>query len=174
MTALDMWTPVYDTGCGDRNCPECGPLIEVEIEAKHRKMANRTWPGRSQVSEWLGDCYGTGQERITAELAPKRKAARADRMRAREVVRLKRILTHEQMTQALDLVQRRVSLKNEESRSEHIAEAFLELMNPTLLVSKRESSMNLERRVERAVYRAHRTMRSRKKECRRYVSRNVL
>jgi hypothetical protein len=167
---LDMWTPVYNTGCGWRDCPECGPLIEIEIEAAHRRMVRKTVPDRARMSEWLADAYGTGQER-SLDLVEKRKAARADRMRARERVRIKRVLTNDQRAEALEICEMRIRLKKPEARAELLAETFVELLNPTVLIEQRECRFRFPRRVKRAIKRAEHNITRRKKDDRRYVSR---
>ena len=170
---MGEWEPVYRTGCGWRECPECGPLIEIEIEAAHRRKVLQTVPNAARMSEWLADVYGTGAERFL-DLADRRKTARADRMRAKESVRIKRVLTLEQQAEALTICNSRIRLRKPEAREDWLAEAFVELLNPTVLVAKRESRMPLRRKTLRAIARARANIKRRKKDDRRYVARKVL
>lgn len=152
---MNCWNPVYSTGCGWRDCPECGPLIELEIEAEHLAVVQKTYPGRAVVSEWLGDIYGTGQERLN-ELKEERKTVRCSQAKVREERRVKRVFTTEQTQQASELLTKRSKRLRGFShvKSEWLAEVWLELLNPTRLVSRREAKLVLERRVRRAINRA--------------------
>ncbi len=162
------WVPVYNTGCGDRNCPECGPLIELEIDATHKDVVARTWPCRAVVSEWLGDIYGSGQERgaEVIQLFERRGKARVSRAKVKAERRIKRVLTPRQRSAALAMLAGR-PVRATFDRATWLSEVWLELENPTRLVADREARStrgrppdeHLKNMVQRAVARAQAKMR---------------
>ena len=167
---MNAWQPVYNTGCGWRECPECGPLIELEIEAEHQAVSSRTWPEPNWASEWLADLYGTGAEReiIAEERKEARREARSASLTARERARVRRVLTPEQRTKAFAQVDayplRKSYLDDAGAKREWLSEVWLELENPTVKVASKESRFGLDRRVKRAIKRAqHRIDRERAK-----------
>jgi hypothetical protein len=162
---------VHDTGCGYRECPECGPLIELEIEAKHLSVVSKTYPGRAIVSEWLGDIYGSGQERVQA-VRREQKVARVSRTKVKNDRRIKRLLTREQQAEVSTALAK-IPLRKSYSRvkDEWLSEVWLELLNPTRLVANREARMPLEKRVKRAVHRAEALLRRRWNDDQRLVLR---
>lgn len=160
-----FWVPVHDTGCGWKDCPECGPLIALEIEAKHR--AAITWPDRDRISEFSADLHGTGEERggQVIQLFEK-KAARASRAKVKAERRIKRVLTPRQRDMALSLLKGR-PIRAAFDRLTWLSEVWLELENPTRLVADREARStrgrppdeHLKNMVQRAVARAQAKMR---------------
>jgi len=169
------WTPVYDYGCGWRDCPLCGPKIALEIEAKHRKKVAETYPRydeRARVQEFLGDLYGTAEDRgphlFTRE---ERQAARGSQAKAKGTVRVKRSLKAEDRKRAEALLAvHKVKKKFLEmdagdgvlgGHAVWLAEVWLELLNPSKLVANREKRVPIDRRVEKAVNRAESILRKR-------------
>lgn len=160
--------PVYDTGCGWDECPECGPLIALEKEAKHRAVVEATYPERDRISEFNGDLHGTGEQRggQVIYLFERKQAARASRSRAKANRRIKRVLTARQREQALAMLKGR-PVRAAFDRSTWLSEVWLELENPTRLVADREArttrgrppAEHLENMVRRAVARAQAKMR---------------
>jgi hypothetical protein len=146
------WVPVHDHGCGWRECPECGPLIEVEIQTKHERMVKRSFPSLSQMSDWLADMYGTGADRSPA-LVEKRKAALVERDRRRAEIRIKRSLSGDAVAEVFVQLRAR-PVRKQFDRNEWTSEVWLELLNPTKLIALREKRMPLKARVCRAIKRA--------------------
>jgi len=154
------WTPVHDYGCGWRECPECGPMIELEIEAKHRKKASNTYPQRddaTRVNEFLGDLYGTAEERGAKVISlAERRAAQGERNRRREEIRVDRTLSADERAEAAALISAR-PVRHEllrEGRSNWTSEVWLELLSPSKLVATRERNTPLGERVRKAIKRA--------------------
>jgi hypothetical protein len=151
------WVPVHDHGCGWRDCPECGPLIELEIETKHQRMVRKTFPKILQGSAWLAEVYGTGAERFPV-LAEKRKTALVERSRRREEIRVKRTLKSDSVKHIHDQLRER-PLRKGVDRDEWCSEVWLELLNPTKLCAVRERRTSLNDKVCRAIQRAEYRMR---------------
>lgn len=172
------WTPVYNYGCGWTDCPQCGPMIALEREAKHRKKVASSYPRSTpaeQVSEWLGEAYGTAGERAKGQLVSKkppittkeeRKLALAERDRAREKVLVVRSLANEDLESAHERLKvaplRRAYLRRNArgklTRTEWKTEVWLQLLNPSALIAHREASMSIEKKVARAILRAQKGM----------------
>ena len=171
---LDRWTPVYDHGCGWRECPLCGPAIEAEIEAKHRRKVASSWPSATdamRASEFIGEAYGTGAPRgphiFTKE---ERRAQRGDQNRRKGIVRIERTLTIEDRAKAIELITARPIRRNllidgpRAGRAAWASEVWLELLNPSLMVAARERKLSIEDRVRKAVQRAEARLHQRKVE----------
>lgn len=164
MSTLDNWTPVYDYGCGWKDCPECGPMIALEIEAKHRKRVANTYPKSTPVEDFVADVYGTGQERVAPVISlEERRDARASRMTARERERVKRVLTPEQREEALAYLDsfplRKSYLDDVGAKREWLSEVWLELEHPHVKVAAKETRLGLSRKVNRAIARAQKRIR---------------
>lgn len=176
---MNIWRPVYSTGCGWRECPECGPLIELEIEAEHRRVVESTLPERNVLSEWVADLYGTGQERTqeNAEARRTRRAeARASRLTARERARVRRVLTSDQRAKALAILEayplRKSYLDDAGAKREWMSEAWLELEHPTVKTAAKETRIHLEKRVKLAINRAQHRIKARRRDDNRYVTKD--
>jgi hypothetical protein len=152
------WVPVYDHGCGWRDCPECGPLIEVEIQNKHERMVRKTLPALSQMSDWLAEVYGTGAERtrVVARDDRSRKAL-GERDRRREQIRVSRSIKWIDFEVVCKQLEAR-PVRKLFDRSDWANEVWLELLNPTKLVAIREKRISLKARVCKAIKRAEKRM----------------
>lgn len=172
----EMRRAVHNYGCGWRECPECGPFIELEIEAEHRKKVESTYASElpeNRMSGWLGDVYGTGEQRRRPVITPEeRRAARGTRAEYREKVRVKRTLVGEDRKTAFSLLATRPVARTflRDGRAVWESEVWLELTNPTKLVAERERRMSITRRFDRAVHRAERLMHLRYREEARLVA----
>lgn len=164
------WTPVYNYGCGWRDCPECGPMIELEIERKHLKRVAESNPQIDQQSEWLAEVYGTGAERVqkvqaVAKPRPpyaitpaKRKAAKTKQKAAQGRIRVKRSLSEAKLNEA----QREIDARIEHTRSlirrfdewDLRNEVWCELLHPNKQVATSERYATMELKVKHAFDRA--------------------
>lgn len=152
MTHGVPWTPVYDYGCGGRDCPECGPMIELEIEAKHRKRVEGTWPKRDELGAWQAEALG---QLIAPE---ERAAAKAKHREYTERTRFRRTLSAKAEARAFEIIRatrvRRMYRANGQGRATWESEVWLELLNPTKAVARREQRAGIDIRVEKAINRA--------------------
>jgi hypothetical protein len=166
------WIPVHNYGCGWKECPECGPMIELEIEAKHRKkVANTFAEEASAVDTWQASERAALRPETQVISLAERREARGTQAKYRAVSRSRRSLSTAWRREAQSLLDeispRRAYLK--EGRATWESEVWLELLNPTKLIGKREQQMGLERRLSRAISRAQRTLQRRYVENKRYV-----
>ncbi len=188
MATYIPWTPVRNYGCGWTDCPQCGPMIELEIEAEHRRKVESTYPRHTpaeQVAAWLGEAYGTGGERTKAPrpgpplamTKEEKKLARSARNEARERVRVKRTLSDADKSHVVELLEntvvRRAYLRTnpdgENTRDEWLSEVWLQLLHPSALCAHRERTMPLGAKVERAVSRGQKAMSGERKRIAREV-----
>lgn len=179
--SLDCWNPVYDTGCGWRDCLICGPLIELEIERVHRDA--REWPKRDIVSEWQAaerEAVNTADDAVTlAELKELRPAAKGARREVEAKARVKRTLTHAQIIEVQGMLAKwPLRALYRRQRGDWESEVWLELLNPTILVARKEGGkggrrgnpLGLEKRVKAAINRAQAAMVLERKKSNRLVS----
>lgn len=171
------WDPVGSYGCGNPyDCPLCTARVLAERDRAHeRRVANTRprWTEADQVNAWLGEAYGTAADRFPD--AVKREAEVMEAVGAvrvyfdedaRERVRVQRTLSEEHETYALGSLKghpvRRCYLRRSATgrltRKEWTAECWLELVNPSVLVGRRERSMSVGQKVTRAISRAERRM----------------
>jgi hypothetical protein len=164
------WTPVYNYGCGWRECPECGPMIELEIERRHLKRVNESNPQIDQQSEWLAECYGTGAERVEplelkprpfGPLKPLAKAqakAKAAQKEAKSRRRVRRSLSEASLNEAQGGIDRLVAICRrtvaKHGEWELRNQAWAELLNPSALVATHEKKATLDVKVKSAFDRA--------------------
>lgn len=158
------WTPNYNYGCGWRDCPECGPMIELEIERRHQKRVANSSPQIDYESEWLAEAYGTGAERVGVKIVPPvddmaaRRAARAKQTAVRAQKRVRRSLSEAKLNEAQGYVSACVSSYRGRfgklDRFELANQTWCELLNPSALVARRERPLTIEKKVERAFDRA--------------------
>ena len=162
---MSYWCPVYKTGCGWDECPECGPLIAVEKERMHEAARQRTFPRFRE--DWSN---AQTRDSVSApEVKQARKCARASRAEARQVVRVRRPLTPKQYAEA-----ERYILKCKIKREfmvdgephEWRSRVWLELVNPTIAATRQRYGvlkMKPEKafriRLLRAIYRVQKAMR---------------
>ena len=169
------WDPVRNTGCGWLHCPECGPLVALEIEAEHLRIVQRTILDGPLIGSMAGNASALDDQKHSVR--DRRKAARASRAQFRETQRVKRILTPEQQQAAMWYFEKRAKRLRpffSRIREEWLAEAWLELVNPSRLVDRRERRRVLKSKLRSAIYRAQRNLQRRAKDDAKYVFVNFL
>lgn len=144
--------------------------IALEKERAHHEMVIRTMPGVSAMSEWLADCYGTGQER-SHEFKTMAKEARASRLTAQDTLRVKRLLTPEQQPIVAAMLSVR-PVRRSYNRADWTVDVYLELLEPSIKVAHKERRLGLKRRVEKAIHRAEGNISRARKDDGRYVLRS--
>lgn len=175
------WNPVYKHGCGWRECPQCAPGIEAEIEAAHQKA--RQWPKRNLVSEWQAAERAELDDRDDTAKAINeiRKAARGARRTFEKENRVKRPLTVSQEVEALAILsEREERILKQYSKEEWLSEVWIELVYPTMRVLRTEGGasksykqgrpIGIKERVRKAIARAERRLQLRNRKEARLVS----
>lgn len=132
-------------------------MIELEREAKHRRMRDKTFPSVSPLCEWLADMHGTGAERGAKIISlDERRAARGERSKRQGTIRVRRSLAKADHAIAVETIAvfkvRREYLR--EGRAVWEAEVWLELLNPSKLVAGRERKRDIRTKVRKAINRA--------------------
>lgn len=160
----EMRRDVYDSGCGWEDCPTCAPLIAAEKQITHRRAIR--WPKPNELADW--QALEAAEVKAKREDASVKRHARRYKRQAEAKARVKRVFTHEQQAKVhAMLAERPIRKALRVSREEWLAEVWLELLNPTITVAKREAkgaAMPLARRVETAVQRARAALERRAKE----------
>jgi len=165
------WNPVGKFGCGDpEGCPQCSPMVQLEREKEHLRRVASTYPRYTpadQVQEWIAEAYGTGGERSLVVKATA--AARGLRSEGRARVLVKRTLTTEDRAWVSDHLNEIRPTKvfltpslvkgGPATNEEWLSEVWLEILNPSVLVARRERSMDIREKVARAINRAQGNMR---------------
>lgn len=155
---------VYDSGCGWEDCPTCGPLIEAEKQVAHRRAIR--WPSRDAVVDW--QALEAAEETERKGDAETMRKARWAKKQAEAKARVRRVLTPVQTAKVHELLEARpIHRALRATREEWLSEVWLELLNPTITVAKREAkgaALPLGRRVDSAVMRAEKILRTRAKD----------
>jgi hypothetical protein len=158
----------WPTDCGDERCPLCSEIIALRKEREHDRKVRDTILLRDRVGEWLGEIYGTGEERtFDAKPEPWKRPSRA---KGRETKRVSRPITSDEKRKLVWVALQEHELlptyldDDGQGRSEWALSVWLELEQPSVLVARREKRMPLARRIERAINRAQgASQRARKK-----------
>lgn len=160
----EMRRDVYDSGCGWEDCPTCGPLVAAEKQVAHRRAIR--WPSRDAVVDW--QALQAAEETERKGDAETMKKARWAKRQAEAKARVKRVFTAPQQASVHALLaERPVRRALRATREEWLSEVWLELLNPTITVAKREAkgaALPLASRVETAVKRAEYTLHARAKD----------
>lgn len=167
---VSHWHPVYKSGCGWDECPECGPLIELEKVRMHEAARDRTFPKFREDWSNAQDRGSNPLNPTDSKVKAARKRARESRAAAREVIRVRRPLTPQQYAEA-----QRYILKCKIKREflvdgqphEWRSRVWIELVNPTIAATRQKCGTwkikpekAFKVRLLRAIYRAQRAMRA--------------
>lgn len=169
------------TGCDDRACVDCGPLLEQRSDRAHQAMVSETLDVVTQ--DWTGELFGTGQQRTQRE--EKIVKARPSRAIGRSVTRIRRLLSEEDRENVLELLAaqpvrrcyqtkdaRCVTCPSGRCRCDWVSEALLEIENPSVLVARREAKLSIAERSAKAIDRAQAKMRESNKRAVYAVAKN--
>lgn len=140
--------------CDDPDCPHCAAKIAARKDDEHRRACLRS-PPRLRGQEWIGELYGTGEDRTPPKPPPYVPRSRAKA--AREEHRVSAPLSRDEEAKALAILAAR-PVRRTFDREEWLSEAWLELVSPRATVAGK-SHRDLEQRVLRAVWRAEKRIR---------------
>ena len=145
------------TDCGDPECKRgCAPRIAKAAQRRHERVVASTLP---LVRTWIGDLYGTGEERTASEERP---YARPSRAAAPEPAYVTRALSPDECATVVRWLDeqplRRSYLDEDGGRAEWSGAVYLELVQPSALVARRDADLTLRECFDRAVNRAQASM----------------